>query len=81
MIVDGAEIVLWEPPVGVRPDLGVIDRLARMQLDARRKGCELRLRNPCPDLLALVRLTGLSRAFGLPDDETDDEEQRDDQSM
>ena len=67
MIVDGVEIVVWEPPVGVRPDLAVIDHLCRLQLDARRRGHPLRLRNPCVDMLALVRLVGLAEAFGVPD--------------
>lgn len=65
MIVDGVEEVVWEPPVGVRPDLGVIDRLCRLLLRARRAGYELRLRDPCPDLVALIRFVGLADAFGL----------------
>jgi len=65
MIVDGAEVVVWEPPVGVRPDLAVIDRLARLLLTARRQGCELRLRNPCPDMVGLIHLVGLAEVFGL----------------
>lgn len=65
MIVDGDEVVVWEPPLGVRPDLAVIDRLTRMQLDARRRGYVLRLRNPCVDMLALVELVGLSELFGV----------------
>ena len=67
MIVDGAEVVVWEPPVGVRPDLAVIDHLARLQLQAMRRGCTLRMRNPCVDMLALVRLVGLAEMFGIAD--------------
>ena len=65
MIVDGTEVVVWEPPVGVRPDLAVIEHLARLRLTARRRGYELRLRDPCVDLIDLVRLVGLAEVFGL----------------
>jgi anti-anti-sigma regulatory factor len=41
-------------------DLAVVDRLARLQLAARRLGGEVRLRAPAPDLLALLRLVGLA---------------------
>jgi hypothetical protein len=67
MIVDGAEVVVWEPPVGVRPDLAVVDHLARLRLAALRRGYELRLRNPCPDLAGLIRFAGLADVFGLED--------------
>jgi hypothetical protein len=65
MIVDGAEVVVWEPPVGVRPDLAVVEHLARLRLTAHRRGYELRLRDPCPDLVRLIRFVGLAEVFGL----------------
>jgi hypothetical protein len=65
MIVDGAEVVVWEPPVGVRPNLDVIEHLARLRLMARRRGYELRLRDPCADMVGLIRFVGLASVFGL----------------
>jgi ABC-type transporter Mla MlaB component len=51
--------------VGVPPDAVTVDALARLQLAARRRGCEVRLRNASAPLLALVELMGLSHV--LPD--------------
>lgn len=65
MIVDGAEVVVWEPPAGVRPNLAVIEHLARLRLTARRRGYELRLRDPCADLVGLITFVGLAEVFGL----------------
>jgi hypothetical protein len=65
MIVDGDEVVVWEPPVGVRPNLDVIERLARLRLAARRRGYEVRLRDPCADMVALIKFVGLASVFGL----------------
>lgn len=65
MIVDGTEVVVWEPPVGVRPDLAVVEHLARLRLTAHRRGYELRLRNPCADMVGLIRFVGLAEVFGL----------------
>lgn len=70
MIVDGTEVVVWEAPPGVRPDLAVIERLARLRLDALRRGCGFRLRNPCADMVALIGFLGLAGVFGT--DPTDD---------
>ena len=41
------------------PDLVTIEMLARLQLEARRLGAELRLRNVSPELAALLNLSGL----------------------
>jgi ABC-type transporter Mla MlaB component len=43
-----------------RPDLATIDQIARIQLGVRRHGCELRLEQPCAELVALIELAGLS---------------------
>ncbi len=43
-----------------RPDLATIDQIARIQLGVRRNGCELRLEQPCAELVALIELAGLS---------------------
>ncbi len=50
---------------GVEPDAVTVDALARLQLAARRRGCEVRLRNASTPLLELVGLMGLSHV--LPD--------------
>ena len=50
---------------GVEPDAVTVDALARLQLAARRTGCQVRLRNPSQELLELVRFMGLTDV--LPD--------------
>jgi ABC-type transporter Mla MlaB component len=50
---------------GVEPDAVTVDALARLQLGARRRGCQVRLRNASDDLLALVAFMGLRDV--LPD--------------
>jgi anti-anti-sigma factor len=41
-------------------DVAVVDALCRMRLAARRRGCQLRLRNASRDLIELVFLIGLT---------------------
>jgi ABC-type transporter Mla MlaB component len=50
---------------GVEPDAVTIDALARLQLAARRHGCQVRLRHASDDLLDLVAFIGLTDV--LPD--------------
>jgi ABC-type transporter Mla MlaB component len=50
---------------GVQPTAGSVDALARLQLAAKRTGCQVRLRNASPELLRLVDFLGLSDV--LPD--------------
>jgi len=55
----GADLLVCD--VGaVAPDAGAIDALCRMRLAARRRGCQLRLRDPSAELLELLDLMGLS---------------------
>jgi hypothetical protein len=42
-----------------RPDLGVVSRLSRWALSARRGGAALVVREVCEELLELLELTGL----------------------
>ena len=42
-----------------KPDLAVIDQLARIQLDARRRGCAMLLQNAGSDLVDLICFAGL----------------------
>jgi ABC-type transporter Mla MlaB component len=44
---------------GVEPDGVAVDALARLQLAARRHGCQVRLRNASPELRELVSFMGL----------------------
>jgi ABC-type transporter Mla MlaB component len=50
---------------GVEPDAVTVDALARLQLAARRKGCQVRLRHPSDELLELLAFMGLRDV--LPD--------------
>jgi hypothetical protein len=46
-------------------DAGSVDRIAQLQLAAKRKGLRLQLMNLDEDLLALLRLCGLAAVLGL----------------
>jgi len=39
--------------------MAVVDQLARLQLEARRLGCSICLRNACSELVELLELSGL----------------------
>ena len=54
----GAEIALCDVSA-VEPDAVSVDALARLQLAARRRGCEARLRGASRELLDLLAFTGL----------------------
>ena len=54
----GADIALCDVR-GVGPDAVTVEALARLQLGARRHGCEVRLRNASDELLELVGFMGL----------------------
>ena len=60
----GAEIAYCEV-AGVASDAVTVDALARLQLAARRAGCQVRLRHASPELLELVAFMGLTDV--LPD--------------
>ena len=59
-----AEVVLCDVR-GVAPDAVTVDALARLQLAARRYGCQVRLRRASEELLELVAFMGLRDV--LPD--------------
>jgi ABC-type transporter Mla MlaB component len=44
---------------GVEPDAVTVDALARLQLAARRIGCQVRLRNASAELCELIAFMGL----------------------
>jgi hypothetical protein len=64
---DGAEVASWPLDGTQRPDLAMVDALARMQLAARRLGCSIRVRDAATELLGLLELLGLARVV-LDDD-------------
>jgi STAS domain len=55
-----AEVASWAIPAGQNLDLAAVDRLARLQLAARRAGYSLRLRGAPSRLRELLDLAGLS---------------------
>ncbi len=52
-------VVLCDVSAVARVDAVTVDALARMQLAARRNGCQVRLIHASPELLELVRWMGL----------------------
>jgi ABC-type transporter Mla MlaB component len=54
----GARVALCDVE-GVEPDAVCVEALARLQLGARRAGCEVRLRHASPELLRLIGFMGL----------------------
>lgn len=59
----GAEVARWPLPVSSHlgsSDLGLVDRLARLQLAARRAGLEVAVRGAPAELAGLIDLAGLS---------------------
>jgi ABC-type transporter Mla MlaB component len=55
-----AEVASWPLARWARPDLALVEELARLQLEARRVGCSIRLRDACTELVELLDLVGLS---------------------
>lgn len=65
MVVDGGqEVVICRVPVR-RPDLALVEALARLALDARRGGAALGVRDPSRELRELAELSGLTGALGV----------------
>ncbi len=60
LAIGGTEIARWALTGSSRPDLDVIDELARLALTARRLGAEIGLRQAGPELLALIDFVGLA---------------------
>ena len=59
----GVEVARWPLSCDGRPDLAVVDELARLQLTAKRLGCSVRLAGQCADLVGLLELTGLGEVL------------------
>jgi hypothetical protein len=60
------ELADWPLAQWDRPDLAVVDQLARWQLAARRLGCSIRLRGACGELVELLNLVGLGELVSGP---------------
>jgi hypothetical protein len=63
LVLGDAELASWPLAGCGRPDLTVVDNLARLQLAARRVGCSIRLRDACGELTELVDLAGLDEVL------------------
>jgi ABC-type transporter Mla MlaB component len=59
LALSDAEVVLCEV-LGVEPDAVTADALARLQLAAARRGCQVRLCSASTELLDLIAFMGLS---------------------
>jgi hypothetical protein len=59
-MVGDAELARWPLLRRGRPGLALVDELARLQLTARRLGCEIQLRDACDELCELLELAGLT---------------------
>jgi ABC-type transporter Mla MlaB component len=59
VVCGDVEVASWPLAGWDRPDLSVVDELARWQLTARRLGCSIQLRGACVELLELLELVGL----------------------
>jgi ABC-type transporter Mla MlaB component len=65
LLQESRPVVAFCDVAGIDPDAVTVDALARLQLAARRHGCQVRLRGASPELLDLVAFLGLSDV--LPD--------------
>lgn len=61
---DGTAAMVGEVDAS-RPDLALVDALARLQLAAMRRGRRMRLCEPTTELGGLLALVGLSGALGV----------------
>ncbi len=68
LVRDDIELACWRLVGSARPDLATVDELARLQLAARRLGCEIRLRRACAELWGLLDLAGLTDVVAGGDD-------------
>jgi hypothetical protein len=67
LAVGGTEVASWPLPGSAHPDLGVIDRLARSALTARRQGGAITVRGAGPQLLRLIHFVGLDDVLVVDD--------------
>ena len=60
----GADVATWAITDWDRPDLAIVDTLARLQLYAHRVDCRIEVRDACPELAGLLDLVGLAELLG-----------------
>jgi ABC-type transporter Mla MlaB component len=58
LLKDGGEVVVCDVH-GVEPDAVTVEALARLQLAARGRGCQVQLRDASSQLLGLIAFLGL----------------------
>ena len=61
----GDEVERWVLSGPGRPDLAAVDVLARLELEARRRGARLVVEALCPLLAELLEVSGLGRRVGV----------------
>jgi ABC-type transporter Mla MlaB component len=66
-VLDESRAVVRCDVAGVEADAVTVDAVARLQLAARRRGCEVRLCNASDALLELVELMGLTNILACDD--------------
>ena len=59
LVRDGTDLASWPLARWGPADMALADNLARLQLEARRVGCSIELRQPGPDVVELLDLVGL----------------------
>ena len=67
LAVGGTEVASWPLIGSARPDLTVIDYLARLALTARRRGGAITVRGAGPQLLRLINFVGLDDVLAVDD--------------
>lgn len=67
LAVGGAEVASWPLIGSSRPDLSVIDNLARLALVARRGGGAVTVRGAGPQLVRLIDFVGLDDVVVVDD--------------
>ena len=65
LVVHGDAEVVVGRLTGARPDITLVDAIARLQLAARRLGCSIRLGGVSSDLRGILELAGLGNDLGV----------------
>lgn len=64
LLRDGVEVARWPVAAGACVDVGLVGRLARLQLTALRMGCSIEVRDASCELAGLLDLAGLGDLLG-----------------
>lgn len=60
LLHDGRELIRWPLAEAAATNLALVDRLARLQLESKRRGFRLEVRGVGCELAALLHITGLA---------------------